>query len=46
MKENKGKEVVGEGKRPKAQSQDRPDVQVQVRPTAGDEESSYQKTLI
>ena len=34
MKENKGKEVVGEGKCPEAQTQDCPEIQ--VRPTARD----------
>ena len=43
MKENKGKEVVGEGKRPKAQTQDRPEVQ--VRPTVGDKRKFLPKNL-
>ena len=43
MKENKGKEVVGEGKHPEAQSQDRPEVQ--VRPTAGDKRRFLPKNI-
>ena len=43
MKENKGKEVVGEGKRPEAQAQDRPEVQ--VRPTAGDKRNFLPKNI-
>ena len=39
MKENKGKEVVGEGKRLEAQSQ------VQVRPTAGDKRKFLPKNI-
>ena len=45
MKENKGKEVVGEGKRPEAQPQDRPDVQTQVHPTVGDKRKFLPKNL-
>ena len=37
MKENKGKEVVGEGKRP--------EVQVQVRPTVGDKRKFLPKNI-
>ena len=37
MKENKGKEVVDDGKRPKAQSQDRP--------TAGDKRKFLPKNI-
>ena len=45
MKENKGKEVVGEGKRPEAQFQDRPDVQAQVRPMTGDKRKFLPKNI-
>lgn len=45
MKENKGKEVVGEGKHPEAQPQDRPNVQTQVRPMAGDKRKFLPKNL-
>ena len=45
MKENKGKEVVGEGKRPKAQPQDRSDVQTQVHPTTGDKRKLLPKNI-
>ena len=45
MKENKGKEIVGEGKRPEAEPQDRPDVQAQARPTAGDKRKFLPKNL-
>ena len=34
MKENRGKEIAGEGKRPEGQTQDRPEGQ--TRPLAGD----------
>ena len=43
MKENKGKEVVGEGKRLEAQTQDRPEVQ--VRPTVGNKRKFLPKNL-
>ena len=45
MKENKGKEVVGEGKRPETQPQDRLDVQTQVCPTAGDKRKFLPKNI-
>ena len=45
MKENKGKEVVGKGKRPKAQPQHRPDVQTQARPTTGDKRKFLPKNI-
>ena len=45
MKENKGKAVVGEGKHPEAQPQGRPDVQTQVRPTAGDKRKFLPKNI-
>ena len=43
MKENRGKEVVGEGKRPEDQPQDRPEVQ--VRSTAGDKRKFLPKNI-
>ena len=43
MKENKGKEVVGEGKRPEAQTQDRPEVQ--ARPMAGNKRKFLPKNI-
>ena len=43
MKKNKGKEVVGEGKRPEAQTQDHP--KVQARPTAGDKRKFLPKNI-
>ena len=45
MKENKGKDVVSEGKRPEAQPQDQPEIQTQGRPTAGDKRKSLPKNL-
>ena len=43
MKENKGKEIAGEGKRPKGQAQDRPEVM--TRPTAGDKRKFLPKNI-
>ena len=45
MKENKGKDVVGEGKHSEAQPQDRPEVQTQGRPTTGDKRKFLPKNL-
>ena len=45
MKEKKGKYVVSEGKRPKAQLQDQPEVQTQGRPMAADKRKSLPKNL-
>ena len=45
MKENKGQDVVGEGKRLEAQPQDRLEVQTQGRPTAGDKRKFLPKNL-
>ena len=43
MKENKGKEIAGEGKRPEGQAQDRPEGQ--TRPTAGDKRKFLPKNI-
>ena len=45
MKENKGKDVMGEGKHPGAQPYDRPEVQTQGRPTTGDKRKFLPKNL-
>ena len=45
MKENKGKEVMGEGKHPEGQPQERPDVQTQVRCTVGDKRKFLPKNI-
>ncbi|XP_030963459.1 uncharacterized protein LOC115984578 [Quercus lobata] len=43
MKENRGKEIAGEGKRPEGQAQDRPEGQ--TRPTAGDKRKFLPKNI-
>ncbi|XP_050249263.1 uncharacterized protein LOC126696599 [Quercus robur] len=43
MKENKGKEIAGEGKRPEGMAQDRPEGQ--TRPTAGDKGKFLPKNI-